>query len=254
MKVLLIGATGNVGLRLVAALLTHGHNVVAYVRSAQKLQSLLPASVYRQLSVVEGNAYDSHAIKNAIIHNDCEAVVNSAGVAAMAPWGKSDLPQIFAAVLEGVKQAGAERKKPLRVWFLGGLGVLSFPGSNSILSDHVPIFLAHRKNMALLKTLPPNTVDWSMICPSTMTPESSDFSVPTKSSHARLTASAGTPPLWQDSWMKHIPLIGKSLVAAMNASRYDTTLEQNADFIAHDLETRDSQYIGARVGIIDASR
>ena len=40
----------------------------------------------------------------------------------------------------------------------------------------------------------------------------------------------------------------------MNASRYDTTLEQNADFIAVDLETRDSQWIGTAVGIIDASK
>jgi putative NADH-flavin reductase len=135
MKVLLIGATGNVGLRLVAALLTHGHSVVTYVRSAQKLESLLPASVHRQLSVVEGNAYDSNAIKNAILDNQCEAVINSAGLAAVLPWGKTDLPQIFAAVLEGVRQASVERKKPLRLWVLGGLGVLQFPGANSMLSD-----------------------------------------------------------------------------------------------------------------------
>lgn len=108
--------------------------------------------------------------------------------------------------------------------------------------------------MKLLQALPANTVDWSMICPSTMTPESTDFSVPTKSSHAKLTASAGTPPLWQDSWLRHIPFIGKSLVTAMNSSRYETTLEQNADFIASDLETRDSQWIGTAVGIIDASK
>lgn len=108
--------------------------------------------------------------------------------------------------------------------------------------------------MKLLKALPPNAVDWSMICPSDMAPESSDFNVPTKSSYPRLTASAGVPPLWQDSWLKHIPFLGKSLVTAMNAGRYVTTLEQNTDFIAADLETRDSQWIGTAVGIIDASK
>lgn len=135
MKVLLIGATGNVGIRLVPALLTHGHNVVVYVRSGKKLQSLLPEPVYQQISVVEGNATDASAIKKAILDTQCEAVVNSAGVAAMAPWGKSTLPEIFRAVLEGVREAGAERGQPLRVWFLGGLGVLNYPGSKSILSD-----------------------------------------------------------------------------------------------------------------------
>lgn len=87
-----------------------------------------------------------------------------------------------------------------------------------------------------------------------MDPESSDFSVPTKSSHARLTATAQTPPLWKDSWLKNIPLIGKVLVILINISRYGTTLEQNADFIANDLETLDSPYIGTQVGIIDTSK
>jgi putative NADH-flavin reductase len=135
MKVLLVGATGNIGLRLVAALLTHDHSVVAYVRSAQKLESLLPTSVHRQISVVEGDAYDSKAIKNAILDNQCEAVISSAGLAAVMPWAKTDLPQIFAAVLEGVRQASVERNKPLRLWVLGGLGVLQFPGAKSMLSD-----------------------------------------------------------------------------------------------------------------------
>jgi nucleoside-diphosphate-sugar epimerase len=135
MKVIVIGATGNVGLRLVAALLTHSHTVVAYVRSSSKLESLLPASVYQQITVVEGDATDSVAIKRAILDNSCDALVNSAGVAALAPWGKSDLPVIFKAVLEGVREAGLDRKKPLRAWFMGGLGVLNFPGTDSLISN-----------------------------------------------------------------------------------------------------------------------
>jgi nucleoside-diphosphate-sugar epimerase len=135
MKVLLIGATGNLGLRLVAALLTHGHVVVAYVRSANKLESLLPASIYSQITVVEGNATDSSQISRAILEHDCEAVVNSAGQAAMAPWKKNNLHEIVSAVLKGVQQAGARRSKPLRAWFLGGFGVLHFPGTNTMLSN-----------------------------------------------------------------------------------------------------------------------
>jgi putative NADH-flavin reductase len=135
MKVLLIGANGNLGLRLVAALLTHGHLVVAYVRSANKIQSLLPESIYSQITVVEGNATDSSLISRTILEHDCEAVVNSAGVAAMAPWKRNNLPEIFSAVLQGIKQAGAERNKPLRAWFLGGLGVLQFPGTDTMLSN-----------------------------------------------------------------------------------------------------------------------
>lgn len=135
MKVLLIGATGNLGIRLVAALLTHGHSVVAFVRSSNKLESLLPTSVYRQIAVVQGDATDPVSIKRAILDAGCDAVVNTAGLAALPPWGKSELPAIFHAVLDAVRDAGLDRKKPLRTWFLAGLGVLSYPGGESMISN-----------------------------------------------------------------------------------------------------------------------
>ncbi len=135
MKVLLIGATGNLGIRLVAALLTHGHSVVAFVRSSNKLESLLPPSVYSQITVAQGNATDSVAIKRAILDSNCDAVVNTAGLAALPPWGKSELPAIFRAVLDAVREAGSEKKKPLRTWFLAGLGVLNYPGTETMLSN-----------------------------------------------------------------------------------------------------------------------
>ncbi|KAK4971156.1 hypothetical protein LTR66_010738 [Elasticomyces elasticus] len=254
MKVLLIGATGNLGIRLVAALLTHGHSVVAFVRSSKKLESLLPASVFHQIAVVQGDATDAVLIKRAILDAGCDAVVNAAGLAAMAPWGKSELPAIFHAVVNAVREAGMERKKPLRAWFLAGLGVLYYPGSESMLSDYIPIYLEHRQNLYLLRSLPPDALDWSVLCPSTMTPESSDISVPTENSCGQLIANATTPPLWQDSWMKHIPLIGKTLLCAMNAGRYETTLEQNADFVASDLESYESRWSGTTVGVIDGSK
>ncbi|KAK6000834.1 hypothetical protein QM012_003559 [Aureobasidium pullulans] len=254
MKVLLVGATGNLGLRLVAALLTHGHDVVAYARSSKRLGALLPEAVYNKVTVVEGNATDTTSIKRAILDNDCEAVVNTAGVAAMAPWRRNNMPEIFSAVLKGTQQAGSEKNQPLRIWLLGGLGVLNFPGTETMLSNYVPIFLEHRENIKLLRALPPHSVDWSLLCPSTMVAEKSEVSVPAKSSHGRLTAEASSPPLWKDSWLKHIPFLGKVILAGMNAPRYETTLEQNADFIASDLKDRESPWIGAPVGIIDAAR
>jgi hypothetical protein len=77
-------------------------------------------------------------------------------------------------------------------------------------------------------------LDWSMLGPVTMTPESSDINVPTKTLRDKLIANAATPPLWQDSWIKYIPFIGKTLLYAMNFGRYESTLEQNAEFIAND--------------------
>jgi nucleoside-diphosphate-sugar epimerase len=135
MKVLVLGASGNLGQRVVAALLTHGQTVVAYVRSSQKLESLLPATVFRQISVVQGDATDSTAIKRAILDNNCDAVVNTAGLAAMAPWSSTDLPIIFGTVVQAIRDAGTARKKAVRAWFLAGIGVMGLPQTNWMLSD-----------------------------------------------------------------------------------------------------------------------
>jgi hypothetical protein len=117
-----------------------------------------------------------------------------------------------------------------------------------------PIFLEHRQNFQLLKALPPNTVDWSMLCPNWMIPESPDVSLPGTAPKDALIASAGMPPQWQNSWMRHIPLIGKTIVSGMNASRYKTTLEQNAEFIASDLSNENSEWKGQAVGVITRSK
>jgi nucleoside-diphosphate-sugar epimerase len=135
MKVLVIGASGNLGLRLIASLLTHGHVVVAYVRSSSKLESLLSSAIYRRVDVFQGDATDSASLKHTILKHNCDAVVNTAGVAAVAPWGKSDLPAIFRAVLEAVQEAGLEKQKPLRTWFLAGMGILHYPGTETMLSN-----------------------------------------------------------------------------------------------------------------------
>jgi nucleoside-diphosphate-sugar epimerase len=96
MKALLLGATGNLGTRLVPALLTHGHRVVAFVRSSSKLQSLLPASAFQQITVVEGDATNSNAVKRAILDNECDAVVSAAGVAALHHGARVTCPRSFA--------------------------------------------------------------------------------------------------------------------------------------------------------------
>jgi hypothetical protein len=54
--------------------------------------------------------------------------------------------------------------------------------------------------------------------------------------------------------MRHIPFIGKTIVSGMNASRYKTTLEQNAEFIASDIGGAESEWRGQAVGVITKSR
>lgn len=114
----------------------------------------------------------------------------------------------------------------------------------------IPVFLEHRQNLRLLQSLSTDKVVWSVLCPAFMAPESSEFTVPTKSSEGELVASAMTPPLWQDSWLSYVPLLGRYMSAGMNASRYNITLEQAADFIASDLKRGDNQWKQKTVGVI----
>lgn len=139
MKVLLIGGTGNIGSRLIPALVSHHHKVVAYVRDALKLS--LEAQEYLDKgspdSVILGNATDESALKAAILTHDCDAVVNCAGWAAMTGLqSQGDFPAIFQAVLKAVISAGKERGgQPIRVWFMSSFFTLDAPIKPYLIGD-----------------------------------------------------------------------------------------------------------------------
>jgi hypothetical protein len=104
------------------------------VRSASKL----PTSVTSQLSaVIEGSGTDSAGIKAAILKENCDAVINAAGLVATMPWSKaSQLPEIFAAVAKAASEAGKERGgPPLRCWFMSGFALLDSPKKPYLLVD-----------------------------------------------------------------------------------------------------------------------
>ncbi|KAJ5629712.1 hypothetical protein N7528_003369 [Penicillium herquei] len=132
MRVLVLGGTGKLGSRLLSALIAREHQVFAFVRTPSKLAP----GIQDKLSGVErGDAKNSSEIEAAIVRNKCDAVVNAAGYAAMAPWGKSDLPAIVDAVTTAALQVGRNRGSPLRVWFLGGQGLLDIPTRKYMIVD-----------------------------------------------------------------------------------------------------------------------
>jgi hypothetical protein len=136
LRVLLLGATGNLGLRLIPALLSHNHTVIAYVRNPSKLSSLLRPDLLSPITVVQGDAVDSAAIHRALIDHDCNALVCAAGMVVMNPWGKSTLPGISEAAADAAIKAAKERGgKSLRCWFLAGMSLLDYPDSTYFLAD-----------------------------------------------------------------------------------------------------------------------
>jgi len=127
MKVLLLGPTGNVGSRLLPALLAHKHEVVVYVRSEGKLRELIPSNILSEVTIVVGDATDSSAISDALVNNKCDACLNSAGLAAMFPWQAPQMQEIINAVADAAVDASKKLGYPIRAWFLGGFTVLDIP-------------------------------------------------------------------------------------------------------------------------------
>ncbi|KAL2060680.1 hypothetical protein VTL71DRAFT_9321 [Oculimacula yallundae] len=251
MKVLLLGATGNVGSRLLPALIAHNHQVVIYVRNASKL-SLDAKSACS--SIVVGSATDSAAIKEAILSHNIDAVVNAAGVAAMTGFtAQGEFNAIFEAVVTAVRDAARQRADgtPIRFWGMSGFAVLDHPRRPFVIGDYIPLFPAHRQNYALIKSQPRESVAWSLFCASTMNPlhATPQFPPSAECSSSNLVAKADAPPSWSDKF-KAVPLIGDYLNVMAQAGGYIASLENCVDFIAEDLERGlESELVGKRVGI-----
>ncbi|KUL84802.1 hypothetical protein ZTR_07281 [Talaromyces verruculosus] len=254
MKVLLLGVTGNVGSRLLPALIAHDHKVVGFVRSPSKLSAEVKSHLD---SIVVGSATDSTAIKAAILNNNCDAVVNAAGVAAMTSvHSAGDFPAIFEAVVKAATDAGRERKTPIRCWLMSGFGILEAPKKPYLFADYLPLFPAHKPNYQLIKSHKADELAWSLYCANQLVPkyDKPQYPAPADCSVHDLVVQADSPPLWSKKFLK-IPLIGGYLNVMSQAQDYFATLENIVDVIASDLEKGlDSEYVGKRVSVKEKSR
>ncbi len=249
MKVLLLGATGNVGSRALPALIKHGHTVVAYVRSASKIA---PEKRAVLAGVVIGSATDKPALKNAILAHNCDAVFHAAGLAQ--PLGRSKTGEyntIFATVVAAIVEARQERRGPaIRAWLMSGFPMMDSVSPPRLIGDYMPMFPEHRENLALIQTQAEENMVWSLFCASGMTPRHKEARIPAPddcSAH-NVIARADFPPEWRDT-LKWVPLIGPYLNILIQAGGYATSVEDPLDFIAADFEKGvQSEFIGKRVG------
>lgn len=60
-KVVVVGAAGNLGRRLVARAMAHGHDVTAFVRSAGRFAECWGGPVPEAVRLVEGDAFNCQA-------------------------------------------------------------------------------------------------------------------------------------------------------------------------------------------------
>ncbi|CAG8957217.1 hypothetical protein HYFRA_00009419 [Hymenoscyphus fraxineus] len=254
MKVLLLGVTGNVGSRMLPALLARNHRVVAYVRTPSKIPSEAKSKLD---AIITGSATDSEAIKAAIISHNCDAVVNAAGVAAITRFhSQGDFSTIFAAVVKAAREAGRERGgAPIRCWLMSGFGILDSPKKPYTMADYIPMFPAHKPNYMLIKSQPVEELAWSLFCATQMFPKYDTPRYPADTDAAsNLVAKADAPPAWTEKF-RGVPLIGDYLNVMAQSQSYFSVLENCVDFVAADLEMGlRSEWIGKRVGVREKSK
>jgi putative NADH-flavin reductase len=155
MKILVLGATGSVGRRIVAEGLERGHHITAFVRSASKVQQ--KAS---NLRVVVGNVLDDTALARALEGQD--AVAYTIGVRSPRPttlFSDSTLKLVALMERQGVK----------RLVCITGVGAGETKGHGGFLYDRIGYPLI-TKNIYLDKDrqeeiIRGSSLEWTIVRP-----------------------------------------------------------------------------------------
>ena len=154
MKIVLFGATGMVGSRILQELISRGHQVTAVVRNVDGVAS------NPNVVAVAGDILDSGQVAGSVKGADAVVTAYSPGT---DPNGIGKLVDATRSLIAGLKQAGVRR-----VLMVGGAGSLNVaPGVTLIDSGHLPaewmpIAVAHRDALAVLRE---SGLDWTSLCP-----------------------------------------------------------------------------------------
>ena len=151
MNVVLYGATGKSGIRILTELLARNHNVTAVARN--------PVGLPANVKTVKDDLSDVNKIASLISGSD--AVISAY---APPPDDTDQLLGVTERLIEAVRKAG----KNIRLIVVGGAGSLEVaPGvtvlkSGHIPSEWVPIATSHQKALELLKQ---SDINWTCFSP-----------------------------------------------------------------------------------------
>ena len=151
MKVVLIGATGNAGSRILRELQSRGHDVTAVVRSPEKL----PAGVKKQRHDLSTDGKIQEIISGA------DALVSAYNPPDNDP---DQLIQVTGGLIDAVRKTGVPR-----FIMVGGAACLEIaPGMTALASGYLPKewvaeATSHWKSLELLKS---SDINWTYLSPS----------------------------------------------------------------------------------------
>ncbi|WP_336785811.1 NAD(P)-dependent oxidoreductase [Paenibacillus sp. MMO-177] len=159
MKIIVFGATGNTGKRLLAQGIKMGHEMTAFVRNSEKLYAQLSEHSAMHVKVIVDDIMDPVSVAKALAHQD--AAIIAAGHA-----GQGDE---FVRIVDNIiSQCEIQPSFSGRVWIMGGAGLLDIPYTEFIgnnLPGFPPEYRNHNRNFERLQQ---THLDWSIMCPGTM--------------------------------------------------------------------------------------
>lgn len=177
------------------------------------------------------------------------------------PWREQVLEKIATSVSSAAIRVGRDRGKPLRAWFIGGLGslVYTFPGNTERYQaqDFLPYWghEHHRGTERTLKKVNTADVEWSLLCVAWMWPRSKALiDVLERPSGNALLVRKEEMIEWRGSWVSGFPWGGRGLDLLVCFDQYTTRLEDVADLIAEDLASGGREFVGALVGMKDEEK
>lgn len=232
MKMLILGAAGETGRRLVVAALQAGHQVTAFARNADTLSPLLGAHA-SAATVTVGDVMDAPSLAAAMAGQD--VVINAAGNA----WDGAGFPILVQHVL---RVADAALGPGGRFWFFGGAAVLDVPGTGLMGVDlpGVPaVYQAHRANFEAAKA---TQLDWSMLCPGPM------VAAPTGQAHEGLRLAADTWPFAGPRFAGMLPRVALTVAFARRRGEITIAYEDAVAVILGHL-ARNGPFARRRVGV-----
>ena len=232
-KVLVLGATGNSGQRLVALGMARGHQVTAYVRNPDKLRKLYNGEIPADLTVIKGDALDPVALRAAMLGQD--VVINAAGHLYQG--------ENFVSLVSAVIEAADEVLGPGgRFWLFGGAAILEIPGTQYMLVDSplMPdVYQAHRENYVRVKA---TQLDWSMFSPGPMTAAENG------EAHEGLRVTADSLPVEFPAWARLVPKTAWPLLLRLKVPEMVISYEDAAKVIFDNLEVG-SPLTKSKVGV-----
>ena len=129
MRVLVLGAGGRFGSRLVSAVVSYHHTVIALARDQHKLESILPSALISKLIVETGSAEDIPLLERLLEDHQVDILFNCAGSPSgnLAQGAQVRIPQITAASLKACANVSEKRGRVIRGWWLCGVAVMDDP-------------------------------------------------------------------------------------------------------------------------------